>query len=174
MQGSRKRGEHTLDCVKHRGSRCRSEFVFKKRPLFLPFSFLPCPIPFFSSTPFCAPCPARIFSACPYPFHPTCFYSSATEDDLRDNSRRALVGSRARAFFLSPFYFFLLSSTSFFPSFFSFFFLLFSTDSNRVRAACRGSRTNAYFTRTRASTSRNEKARVRAEGSARGSESAGA
>lgn len=126
MQGSRKRGEHTLDCVKHRGSRCRSEFVFKKRPLFLPFSFLPCPIPFFSSTPFCAPCPARIFSACPYPFHPTCFfYSSATEDDLRDNSRRALVGSRARAFFLSPFYFFLRSSTSFFPSFFSFFFFCY-------------------------------------------------
>lgn len=71
--------------------------------------------------------------------------------------------------FFSSFLYFLLS---FLFSFF--FFLLFSTDSNRVRAACRGSRTNAYFTRTRASTSRNEKARVRAEGSARGSESAGA
>lgn len=83
------------------------------------------------------------------------------------------VLAREFSFFLTPIFFssFLYFLLSFF---FLFFFLLFSTDSNRVRAACRGSRTNAYFTRTRASTSRNEKARVRAEGSARGSESAGA
>lgn len=156
VQGSRKRGEHTLDCVKHRGSRWRGEFVFKKLPLppSLPLSLTlssllsPCsataiPFFFFSSSSCLTPSPSlvlayRIFSAYPYPFHPTWLYSSATEDDLRDNSHRALLDPRARFSFLSsPFYlffsflfFFLFFSFPFFSSFLSFPFSPTSSSSS--------------------------------------------
>ena len=209
VQGSRKRGEHTLDCVKHRGSRWRGEFVFKKLPLppSLPLSLTlssllsPCsatatPFFFFSSSSCLTPSPSlvlayRIFSAYPYPFHPTWLYSSATEDDLRDNSHRALLDPRARFSFLpSPFYlffsflfFFLFFSFPFFSSFLSFPFSptssssssssllffpsLFSTGSVEIRArhAADHGQMRGSRVHTRkvhaCSTPRNEKARVR-------------
>lgn len=190
VQGSRKRGEHTLDCVKHRGSRWRGEFVFKKLPLppslplslslFLPF-FLPAPPP---------PSPSFFFFllllASPPP-RPLSWHTESSRHTLTPFTPRGSIRQQPRTtsaiiltarcstlardfpFFPPPSIFSFLFSSFFFsflfhssplsspflsppppppppPPFFSFLFAIFHGQRGNTRAACRGSRTNAWFT----------------------------
>lgn len=189
VQGSRKRGEHTLDCVKHRGSRWRGEFVFKKLPL--PLSFFPHLVPLnplllffflfllFLHPPPSLPAESSLRRHTLTPFTPRGSIRQQTEDDLRDNSRRALLDPRARDFPILPSPFFrLFFSLSLFFSIFpllssppSFFPSLFSTGSTRGMPRItdkRGMLHGCTRVKHACSTPRNEKARVRGSGRRRG------